>query len=341
MKLSDFDYNLPKELIAQKPLHPRDKSRLLVYNRQRDKIIHDKFFNIDKYLQKGDLLVFNDSKVYPARLIGKKLTGGKVEVLLLEQIENKTWKALVGVKNKKKGMKVIFSDKLEAELVNRISDMEWQVKFKYSGDFYKIIEKIGLVPLPPYIKSNEKQAKLKKQYQTIYAKQFGSSAAPTAGLHFTKKVLNKLNKKGIETAFVTLHVGLGTFAPVRSEDIEKHKLHSESIEINKTNLEKLLKAKKQGRRIIAVGTTSARVLEGAIGQKQIKKAWKGKVDIFIYPSYKFKTIDGIITNFHLPKSSLIMLIAALTGRAKILSIYNKAIQKGYRFYSFGDSMLIL
>jgi len=340
MRLSDFDYHLPQNLIAQKPKHPRDRSRLLIYNRQKDQIVHDKFFNITKYLQKGDLLVFNDTKVFPARLLGNKQTGGKVEVLLLEQVKPKLWNAMVGAKNKKQGMQIIFNDKLSAILKNRISDIEWEVEFKYSGDFYTIIETIGLVPIPPYIKSKEKQSKLKKEYQTIYAKKFGSAAAPTAGLHFTKKVLNQLKKKGIDFANVTLHVGLGTFAPVREENIKKHKLHSEKVEINKTNLQKILKAKKEGRRVIAIGTTSARVLEGVIGKKKINDAWKGQVNIFIYPGYKFKVIDGIVTNFHLPKSSLIMMIAALIGRKKILDIYKIAIKKKYRFYSFGDAMLV-
>jgi len=341
MKLSDFDYNLPAKLIAQKPKHPRDHSRLLIYNKAKDKVIHEKFYNIDKYLQKGDLLVFNDTKVFPARILGNKETGGKAEILLLEELQKDIWKAVVGTKNKKAGMKIFFGKNLIAKLLERIDDMEWKVEFCYRGNFNKIIEKIGFVPLPPYIKSTQKQSKLKKEYQTIYAKKFGSAAAPTAGLHFTNKVFSQLKKKGIQTANVTLHVGLGTFAPVRDENIKKHKLHSEKVEINKINLNKIIKAKKEGRRIIAVGTTSARVLEGVIGSKQVKNSFKGETSIFIYPGYKFKIIDGIITNFHLPKSSLIMLIAALIGRTKILNLYKLAIKKGYRFYSFGDVMLII
>jgi len=341
MKLADFDYKLPKKLIAQKPKHPRDRSRLLIYKRQKDQIIHDYFYNIHKYLKKGDLLVFNDTKVFPARLIGKKQTDGKAEVLLLENIKEKVWKAMVGAKNKKPGMKIIFNDKLSAVLKKRMSDMEWEVKFEYAGNFYEIIEKIGLVPIPPYIKSKEKQSKLKKEYQTIYARKFGSAAAPTAGLHFTNKVLDKLKEKGIEFASITLHVGLGTFAPVREENIKKHKLHSEKVEITKPNIDKILKAKKENRRVIAAGTTTVRVLEGVLGEKNIKKEWKGKVDIFIYPGYEFKIINGLVTNFHLPKSSLLMLVSALIGRTKILNIYNTAIEKKYRFYSFGDAMLII
>jgi len=354
MKLADFDYKLPKKSIAQKPKHPRDHSRLLVYDRKKDKISHKKFYQITDFLQTGDLLVFNNSKVFPARLLGKKQTGGKVEILLLEQIKAKIWKVMLGAKNKKIGMKIFFDKDLSAKVIKRINDLEWEIKFNYKGDLIKKIEKIGLVPLPPYIKSKEKQTKLKlvssvaerKQYQTIYAKKYGSAAAPTAGLHFTNKVLNQLKKKGVNIAYVTLHVGLGTFAPVRTQDIKKHKLHAEKVEITLSNIKKILKAKKQNKRIIAVGTTSVRVLEGVLGQnlerfKKQKKAWQGQVNIFIYPDYEFKIINGLITNFHLPKSSLIMLVAALTGRTKILDIYNMAIKKGYRFYSFGDAMLII
>ncbi|MFZ5365559.1 MAG: tRNA preQ1(34) S-adenosylmethionine ribosyltransferase-isomerase QueA [Patescibacteria group bacterium] len=341
MQLSDFDYHLPIKSIAQKPKNPRDSSRLLVYNRRNKKIVHDHFYNISKYLNAGDLLVFNDTKVFPARLLGKKETGGKAEILLLEEIKKNVWKAVVGAKNKKPGMKILFGKDLTATLQKRLDDLEWQVKFDCRGDFYKTIEKIGQVPLPPYIKSKEKQSRLKKEYQTVYAKKFGSAAAPTAGFHFTKNVLSELKKKGIEFAYVTLHVGVGTFAPVRAENIKEHQLHSEKVEINETNLNKIFTAKAKGRKIIAVGTTSARVLEGVIAAKGIKKAFKGQTNIFIYPGYKFRLVDGLITNFHLPKSSLIMLVAALMGRVKILDIYKLAIKKKYRFYSFGDAMIII
>ncbi|HUT21882.1 MAG TPA: tRNA preQ1(34) S-adenosylmethionine ribosyltransferase-isomerase QueA [Candidatus Bipolaricaulota bacterium] len=341
MRVIDFNFNLPKNLIAQKPATPRDSSRLLVYARKTKALSHEKFHNLDKYLNKGDLLVFNNTKVFPARLLGKKETGGAMEVFLLEEKKKNVWQALVKGKNKKAGQKIIFDKVLIAVLSKQINDFEWLVKFEYKGDLRKKLEKIGQVPLPPYIKSSESQSNLKKQYQTIYAKKQGSVAAPTAGFHFTEQVLKKLKAKGVKFAYVTLHVGLGTFGPLRQAKVEDNKLHYEKVEINQTNFNKINKAKEAGRRVITVGTTTARTLEGAMGAKAVKKAWSGELNTFIYPGYKFKIIDGLITNFHLPQSSLMMLVAALIGRTNILNAYKTAVKEEYRFYSFGDAMLIL
>ncbi len=345
MELKDFDYQLPSKLIAQQPIHPRDQSRLFVYDKKTDKIEHKHFNHLTNLLGPQDVLVLNNTMVFPARLIGHKESGGRLEIFLLKSLKNKTWQVLVGGRRKHLGGKIYFPQKLFGQLIKDNLDGTWQIKFNLGGkNFWKVLNKIGQTPLPPYIK---KLAKL-QDYQTIYAQKNGSVAAPTAGLHFTKKLLNQLKKQGVQVEYITLHVGLGTFAPVKTNDITKHQLHAEWIEINKKTAQKLNQAKKQNKRIIAVGTTTVRTLE-AITQKtgQIKSTKKW-VNIFIYPGFKFKFTDALITNFHLPKSSLLMLVAAFLaekknkkiGINKLHKIYNLAIKKKYRFYSFGDAMFI-
>jgi len=379
MHLKDFDYCLPKELIAQEPMKPRDHSRLLVlapssfrvwkYEGQADfKIEHKHFYNIVDYLKKGDVLVLNNSKVFPARLTGKKTeTGGKIEVFLLKKGEN--WQCLVGGKVRRAGQAVEFSKNFQAEILKDNRDGTWEVKFNLTGDkFWQAVHKYGQMPLPPYVKKLEVRSKKlgrddKKSYQTVYAdeKKLGSVAAPTAGFHFTKGLLAKLKNKGVQIEYVTLHVGLGTFAPVKVDDIAKHKMHSEFVEISGKTLKNIFKAKAEGRRIIAVGTTSVRTLEAVASkfsifnfqfpnnfqfsisnsQFNISNSISFWTDIFIYPGYKFKVVDGMITNFHLPKSTLLMLVSAMAGQQNILSAYQEAIKKKYRFYSYGDVMLIM
>lgn len=387
MKLKLFDYNLPAKLIAQQPMKPRDHSRLFVYDSQNKKVWHKHFFDLPKYLQAGDVLVFNNTKVFPARLIGKKDSGGKIEIFLLKQIKGKVWQVLIGGKRRHAGTKVNFGKNLNCEIIALNNDDTWQVKFNLDGKkFWQQVTKRGQTPVPPYIRT---KASL-KDYQTVYAKATGSVAAPTAGFHFTKNLINKLKKQGVQTEFITLHVGLGTFAPVKTEEVEKHVLHEEWAEIDKATAKRLNQAKKQGRRIIAVGTTSIRTLEAFAEEtniffspwmkgglrrsvmnltpplltelkqgtppkleEEIKRRYdlhSGKqwVNIFIYPGYKFKFVDSVLTNFHLPKSTLLMLIAAflsnnkseMWGVKKIKQLYLIAIKKKYRFYSFGDGMFI-
>ncbi len=338
MKLSEFDFNLPKNLIAQKPASPRDACRLMVLDRERETIRHDRFYNLGKYLQQGDVLVLNNSKVLPARLLGKKATGGKVEILLLKQVSSATWQCLVGFVpiTKQVGLKIKFSGKLSGEIIKRAGDTA-VIKFNLSGT--KLMEKIfeiGQPPTPPYIKRLAKSA----EYQTVYAEKLGSVAAPTAGMHFTKPLMNQLKKMGVQIEYITLHVGLGTFQPVKEEDITKHKIHSEYFELDKKTAERLNEAKRAGRRIIACGTTTVRVLESSVRSGKLR-AKSGETSIFIYPGYKLKVIDALITNFHVPKSTLIMLVAAFAGKKFVDCAYQTAIKKKYRFYSFGDSMLIL
>ncbi|MBU1131917.1 tRNA preQ1(34) S-adenosylmethionine ribosyltransferase-isomerase QueA [Patescibacteria group bacterium] len=342
MKLSLFNYNLPEALIAQNPASPRDHSRLLVYDRKKEKIIHDNFFNLPKYLSSDDILVFNDSKVFPARLKGKKKTGGKAEILLLKEFSGGDWECLVGAKKPKIGTIILFKNKLSAEIISKNENKSWNVKFNFSGnELKKIIYKIGEMPLPPYIDSKSKKSNLQKQYQTIYAKKTGSAAAPTAGLHFTERLMKKIKKTGCQTEFVTLHVGLGTFNPVNTENIEDYQIHKEWVSVDKNTIKKLLLAKKSGKRIVAVGTTSVRTLESLFSEKpDVNKNFEKNVDIFIYPGYKFKFVDAMITNFHLPKSSLLMLVSAFTGREQISKLYKKAIKLKYRFFSFGDAMFL-
>jgi len=336
MKPEDFSYHLPKELIAQQPIKPRDRSRLLVFNRRTDRIKHDQFFCLDKYLHQGDVLVFNDTKVFPARLWGKKQTGGKIEVFLLKSLQGKVWEVLIGGKVRRTGLVIKFGKNLQCEVIKKLGDGIWQVKFnKAPKQVLSIANQIGSTPTPPYIKKLAKLA----DYQTIYAKKTGSVAAPTAGFHFTKRLLGRLKKKGVRFEYITLHVGYGTFQPVKVDNIKKHKMHAEYAEMDSKTIKRLLKAKKEGRRIIAVGTTTVRTLE-AVVKKKTGSSYKGWVNIFIYPGYKFRFIDAMITNFHLPQSTLLMLVSAFAGRKKVLEIYKKAVKKKYRFYSFGDGMLI-
>ena len=349
MKLNDFDYNLPKELIAQSPKNPRDHSRLLVLDKKTGDIKHRHFYNIIEYLKPGDVLVMNNSKVFPARLIGrKKNTEGKIEIFLHHKLGDDKWQCLVGGRRIKKGLEVEFDNSLECKIDSNNYDGTWDILFnKKDKEMMDIVNKIGLVPLPPYIKREKKKQVDKINYQTIYAdnNKIGSVAAPTAGLHFTPELIKKLKDKGVQIEYITLHVGLGTFAPVKIDDITKHKMHTEFVEIEKAVVNKITKAKKEGRRIIAVGTTSVRTLEAiwrnvspSINSGHSLREW---VDIFIYPGYKFKIVDAMITNFHLPKSTLMMLVSAMAGKKNIDKAYVQAIEKKYRFYSYGDAMLIV
>ena len=347
MKLSLFDYNLPKSRIAQTPASPRDSSRLLIYDRKTKKTVHDKFLNLPNYLEQGDVLVFNNSKVMPARLLGNKDTGGKAEALLLNEIKAGSWEVLLGCRKPKIGLKLLFSGGLEAIVIKSLSAKTWQIEFNIKGSkFSKLLQKIGELPLPPYISPkqsivNGQKSNVKKQYQTIYAKQMGSAAAPTAGLHFTNRLFKKLEKRGVQKEFVTLHVGLGTFNSVDTENIKDYKIHSEMVEVDSATINRLQKAKKEGRRIIAVGTTSIRTLEAVMSKiKSQRSNVRQLVDIYIYPGYKFKFVDAMITNFHLPKSSLLMLVSAFIGRKTMLKLYRKAIKMKYRFFSFGDGMFL-
>ena len=341
MKLEEFNYDLPEELIAQEPIQKRDESRLMVLNRKDETIKHEKFKNIIKYLEPGDCLVRNNTKVIPARLYGKKETGANVEFVLLKQLENDIWETIVKPGNKlKPGSKVIFGDGiLEAEILDILEDGTRKVKFRYKGIFNEILDKIGIMPLPPYI---HKKLEEKNRYQTVYAKYDGSAAAPTAGLHFTDELLNDIKAKGIEIADVTLHVGIGTFRPVKEENIEDHKMHKEHFYIKQEDVEKINLAKQNGKRVIAVGTTSCRVLETiADPDTGFVKQCEADTGIYIYPGYKFKCIDGLITNFHLPKSTLLMLVSAFANREFILKAYEEAVKEKYRFFSFGDAMFIV
>ncbi|MBL7141754.1 tRNA preQ1(34) S-adenosylmethionine ribosyltransferase-isomerase QueA [Patescibacteria group bacterium] len=368
--LAEFDYHLPKELIAQKPIRPRDHSRLMILNRKNHSITHDYFYNLGKYLKSNDVLVANDSKVIPARLFGKKPTphqnkfgagqaGGKTEILLLKPLKNNCWEIVLKGRGKR-GMEIEFtptperrcilknakhyrrlvwgfSKKLSGILKSQLSDQIWEIEFNLNNNaFIKQIHKLGVAPTPPYIKRLSNL----KEYQTIYAQTPGSAAAPTAGFHFTKKLIKKLKKQGIEIEFITLHVGLGTFQPVRTENIEEHQIHAEWGEITRQAAEKLNQAKKNKQRIIAVGTTATRVLEAFTFENKLKPGSRW-LNLFIYPGYKFKFVDKLITNFHLPKSSLLMLICAFTNRDLIFQAYQQAIEKKYRFYSFGDALLII
>lgn len=339
MNVSEFNYELPEELIAQVPIQKRDESRLMVLNRKDKTIEHKTFKDILNYLKPGDVLVRNNTKVIPARLYGKKDTGANVEFLLLNRIEGDVWESIVRPGNKLHiGTKVIFGDGLlKAEILDTMPGGTRKVQFFYDGIFNEILDKIGLMPLPPYIHETLSQ---KDRYQTVYAKYEGSAAAPTAGLHFTDELLEKLTKKGIEIANVTLHVGIGTFRPVKEETVEEHEMHSEHFYIKKEDADIINKAKKEGRRVIAVGTTSCRVLESIANEEGYVEEQERDTSIFIYPGYKFKCIDGLITNFHLPESTLIMLVSALAGKDYVMKAYNEAVKEKYRFFSFGDAMFI-
>lgn len=340
MKTDDFDFELPEELIAQEPILKRDSSRLMVVDKKTGSISHHVFTDIVDLLNKGDVLVLNDTKVIPARLFGiKENTSAHIEVLLLNNIENNIWSCLVKpAKRVKEGTIISFGDGLlKAKCLEVDDEGIRKIEFKYDGIFMEILDKLGTMPLPPYIKTKLKD---KDRYQTVYAKNIGSAAAPTAGLHFTNELLEKIKNKGIIICYVTLHVGLGTFRPVKVEDVSKHKMHSEYYEMNEETANILNKAKEDGRRIISVGTTSVRVLETVMNKYNYFCKCSGWTDIFIYPGYKFKAIDNLITNFHLPKSTLIMLVSALASRETILNAYNEAVKEKYRFFSFGDSMFI-
>ncbi len=341
MKVTEFDYELPEELIAQTPIKKRDESRLMVLNRKEQTIEHKIFKNIIDYLKPGDVLVRNNTKVIPARLYGRKETGAKVEFLLLNNIEGDIWESIVRPGNKLHvGTKVVFGDGiLEAKILEVMPGGTRKVEFKYDGIFNEILDKIGLMPLPPYIHESLKE---KDRYQTVYAKYDGSAAAPTAGLHFTPELLGKIQEKGVEIANVTLHVGIGTFRPVKEDTVEAHKMHSEHFYIKQEDVDKINKAKQEGRRVIAVGTTSCRVLESIADENTgMVKPIEDDTEIFIYPGYKFKCIDGLITNFHLPQSTLLMLVSALAGKDYIMRAYKEAVKEKYRFFSFGDAMFII
>lgn len=340
MKVSDFNYNLPKELIAQVPIKDRDQSRLMVLDRKNKTIEHKIFKDIIDYLEPGDCLVRNNTKVIPARLYGvKEETGANVEFLLLKRVNGDIWEVMVKPGRKlMPGVRVEFGNGLlKAEILEKFEDGNRKVKFEYNGIFNEILNEIGLMPLPPYIHEKLKE---KDRYQTVYAKYEGSAAAPTAGLHFTDELFKKLKEKGVEVANVTLHVGIGTFRPVKVENIEEHDMHSEHFYIKAEDAEKINKAKREGHRVIAVGTTSCRVLESIADENGYVKEVEGDTNIFIYPGYKFKCLDALITNFHLPESTLIMLVSALAGKDFIMQAYEEAVKEQYKFFSFGDAMFI-
>lgn len=339
MKVSEFNYELPEELIAQTPIEKRDESRLMVLNKEKQTIEHKTFKDIIDYLEEGDVLVRNNTKVIPARLYGKKETGANVEFLLLNPIEEDIWECIVRPGNKLHvGTKVMFGKKLlQAQILEIMEGGTRKVKFYYEGILNEILDQIGLMPLPPYIHEELKQ---KERYQTVYAKHNGSAAAPTAGLHFTEELLEKLQKKGVIIANVTLHVGIGTFRPVKEERVENHKMHAEHYYIKQEEADKINQAKKNGKKVIAIGTTSCRVLETVADENGEIKEAEGETKIFIYPGYQFKILDGLITNFHLPQSTLLMLVSALAGKDYMMKAYEKAVKEKYRFFSFGDAMLI-
>ena len=340
MKTSDFYYDLPEELIAQTPLERRDASRLMVLDRRTGEVTHRHFYDIVEYLQPGDCLVMNDSRVLPARLMGHRPTGGVVEVLLLRDLGDKCWECLCKPGRKMQpGNQVIFGDgELTATVREVREDGNRVVEFHYEGIFLEILERLGKMPLPPYIKAELKD---QERYQTVYSREVGSAAAPTAGLHFTQELLGKIRAKGVSTAFVTLHVGLGTFRPVKAEEITDHHMHSELCMMNQETADLLNATRARGGRIICVGTTSCRTLESLVNSDGSFCAGSKWTEIFIYPGYTFKAMDGLITNFHLPESTLVMLVSAFAGREHILAAYKQAVEQRYRFFSFGDAMCIL
>jgi S-adenosylmethionine:tRNA ribosyltransferase-isomerase len=340
MKVSDFYYDLPHELIAQEPLKERHMSRLMVLDRSTGESNNKLFKDILEYLNQGDCLVLNDTRVIPARLLGEKEgTGGKIEFVLLKRINGDIWEVILKPgRRAKEGSRFVFGNgELKAEIIEVVEEGNRLVRFEYDGVFEQVLDKVGIVPLPPYI---TKKLEDEERYQTVYSKYRGSAAAPTAGLHFTTSLLDEIANKGIDTAYVTLHVGLGTFRPVKAESIVEHKMHSEYYRINEEDCDKINKAKDNGKRIIAVGTTSCRVLETAGDENGRVKAQSGWTDIFIYPGYRFKTVDALITNFHLPESTLIMLVSAFSGKDMTMKAYYTAVKERYRFFSFGDAMFI-
>ena len=339
MKTHDFYYDLPEELIAQTPLEQRDASRLMVLDRVTGQVSHRHFYDIVDYLREGDCLVMNDSRVLPARLLGHRPTGGAVEVLLLRDLGDKCWECLCKPGRKMQvGSQVVFGNgELTATVRQVQEDGNRVVEFHYEGIFLEVLERLGKMPLPPYIKAELQD---QERYQTVYSRQVGSAAAPTAGLHFTQELLEKVRAKGVKTAFVTLHVGLGTFRPVKAEEISDHHMHSELCMMSQETADILNETKAAGGRVICVGTTSCRTLESLVNEDGTFEAKSKWTDIFIFPGYQFRAMDGLITNFHLPESTLVMLVSAFAGRDHVLSAYNQAVQEKYRFFSFGDAMYI-
>ncbi|KZL93763.1 tRNA preQ1(34) S-adenosylmethionine ribosyltransferase-isomerase QueA [Clostridium magnum] len=340
MKVTDFDFNLPEELIAQHPMEKRDEARLMVMNKENGEIEHKVFKDIIDYLEPGDCIVLNDTRVLPARLIGSKEgTGGKIEFLLLKRVDKDTWETLVKPgKRAQIGTRFVFGDgELKAEVIGLGEEGSRIVKFEYEGIFEEVLDKLGQMPLPPYITERLED---KEMYQTVYSREQGSAAAPTAGLHFTKELLEKIEGKGVSIAFLTLHVGLGTFRPVKVENIEEHNMHAEYYCMSKATADIINKTKENGKNVIAVGTTSCRTLE-TIGDESGKvREQSGWTDIFIFPGYKYKVVDKLITNFHLPQSTLIMLVSALAGKENVMNAYETAVREKYKFFSFGDAMFV-
>lgn len=344
-QLSDYEYELPEELIAQKPASKRTKSKMMVLDMASKSVEHKCFSDIVDYLDENDVLVLNDTKVFPARLLGQKITGAGVEVFLLKEHETKQWEALIKPSKRVNAGNIIkISEELYVKTLTKLDGGKWLVELGYKGNIYEILQKVGNIPLPPYIERKISSETLKKldtkRYQTVFAKRVGSVAAPTAGLHFTKDILQKLKKKGVQICYVTLNVGLGTFKPVKCENIAEHQMDSESFEISRKTAKIINEAKKSGKKIVAVGTTSVRTLETCFQKHGEIKACKDCSCLFIYPPYEFKVVDKLLTNFHLPKSTLIMLVSALAGKDFVFDAYQKAIDEKYRFYSYGDCMLI-
>lgn len=340
MKASDFNFYLPEDLIAQHPLEKRDSSKMMVLDKKTGEITHSTFNNIINYLNEGDTLVLNNTRVMPARLIGEKAeTGGKIEFLLLKRLEGDKWECLAKPGKKAKiGQKFTFGEgKLTCEVIDIIEEGNRIIEFSYEGIFEQVLDELGDMPLPPYITEKLED---KERYQTVYSKEKGSAAAPTAGLHFTKELLTEIKEKGINIAYLTLHVGLGTFRPVKVEDVNDHIMHSEFYQLDEENAKIINDTKKRGNKVISVGTTSTRTLETIANEDGEVKAQNGWTNIFIYPGYKFKVVDQLITNFHLPESTLIMLVSALAGKENVINAYNEAVKNRYRFFSFGDSMFI-
>ena len=340
MKTSDFDFYLPEELIAQYPLEKRDYSRLMVLDKATGEIEHKHFYDVIDYLNKGDTLVLNNTRVMPARLIGEKaISGGKIEFLLLKRIEGDKWECLAKPgKRAKIGTEFTFGEgKLKCQVVDIVEEGNRIIEFSYDGIFEQVLDDLGEMPLPPYITEKLED---RERYQTVYSKEQGSAAAPTAGLHFTKELLEKVKEKGVNIAYVTLHVGLGTFRPVKVDDVNEHVMHSEFYHLEEEDAKIINETKKRGNKIISVGTTSTRTLETIGDENGFVKPQSGWTNIFIYPGYKFKVVDKLITNFHLPESTLIMLVSALAGKEKVMNAYNEAVKEKYRFFSFGDSMII-
>lgn len=340
MKTSDFFYDLPEELIAQTPVEPRNSSRLMVLSRDSGAVEHKHFYNLPEFLKPGDCLVLNDTRVLPARMYGvREDTGAVVEFVLLRQHGNMLWECLAGPgKKAKEGYKFKFSDKLSATVTKVMPDGNRMIEFRCDGDFFTVLDEVGQMPLPPYIKEKLKD---KERYQTVYSKEAGSAAAPTAGLHFTKEMLESIKKSGVNIAYVTLHVGLGTFRPVKVEDVTKHKMHTEHFYIPGEAADIINETKKNGGRVICVGTTSCRTVESCAARYGEIRSCSGDTDIFIYPGFEFKCMDGLVTNFHLPESTLIMLVSAFAGYDNVMNAYNTAVKEKYRFFSFGDAMLII